>query len=47
MNSLNLIRMDVVEQHFVNAILAIRRASKRPDVETICKFISTNKASNV
>ena len=46
MNSLNITRMDIVEQHFVDAIVAIRRASKRPDVESIFKFISMNNASN-
>ena len=46
MNSLNLIRMDIVKQHIVNAIVTIRRASKRPDAESIFKFISTNNASN-
>ena len=45
-NSLNLIRMDIVKQHIVNAIVTIRRASKRPDAESIFKFISTNNASN-
>ena len=39
--------MDIVEQHIVDAILAIRRASKRPDAESIFKFIATNNASNV
>ena len=38
--------MDIVEQHIVDAIVAIRRASKRPDVESIFKFISMNNASN-
>ena len=37
--------MDIVEQH-IDAIVAIRRASKRPDVESSFKFISTNSASN-
>ena len=46
MISLNLIRMDIEEQHIVDAIVAIRRASKRPDAESIFKFISTNNASN-
>ena len=46
MNSLNLVKMDIVEQHIVDAIVAIRRPSKRPDAENIFKFISTNKASN-
>ena len=38
--------MDIVEQHIVDAIVAIRRASKRPDVESIFKFISMNNGSN-
>ena len=38
--------MDIEEQHIVDAIVAIRRASKRPDAESIFKFISTNNASN-
>ena len=38
--------MDIVEQHIVDAIVAIRRASKRPDAESIFKFITTNNASN-
>ena len=46
MNSLNLIRMDKVEQHIVDAIVSIRRASKRPHAEGIFKFISTNNAGN-
>ena len=46
MISLNLIRMDIEKQHIVDAIVAIRRASKRPDAECIFKFISTNNASN-
>ena len=46
MISLNLIRMDIEEQHIIDAIVAIRRASKRPDEESIFKFISTNNASN-
>ena len=37
--------MDIVEQHIVDAIVAIRRVSKRPDTESIFKFISTNHAS--
>ena len=37
--------MDIVEQH-IDAIVVIRRASKRPDVESSFKFISTNSASN-
>ena len=45
-NSLNLIRMGIVQQHIVDAIVAFRRASKRPDAESIFKFISTNNASN-
>ena len=46
MNSLNLIRMDIVEQHIVDTIVAIRSASQRPDAESLFKFISTNNASN-
>ena len=38
--------MDIVEQHIVDVIAAIQRASKRPDAVSILKFISTNKASN-
>ena len=38
--------MDIVEQHIVDAIVAIRRASKRPDVESIFKFISMKNGSN-
>ena len=38
--------MDIVEQHILDAIVAIRRASKRPDAESIFKFVSTNNASN-
>ena len=30
-NSLNHVRIDIVEQHIVHAIVAIRSASKRPD----------------
>ena len=39
--------MDIVEQNIVNAIVAIRRVSKRPDAESIFKFISMNNTSNV
>ena len=38
--------MDIVEQYIVDAIVAIRRASKRRDAESIFKFISTNNVSN-
>ena len=38
--------MDIVEQHIVHAIVAIQRASKRPDAVSILKFISTKNASN-
>ena len=38
--------MDIVEQHIVPAIVAIQRASKRPDAVSILKFISTKNASN-
>ena len=38
--------MDIVKQNIVDAIVAIARASKRPDAEKIFKFISTNNASN-
>ena len=38
--------MDKVEQHIVDAIVSIRRASKRPHAEGIFKFISTNNAGN-
>ena len=38
--------MNIVEQNIVNPIAAIRRVSKRPDEESIFKFISTNNASN-
>ena len=38
--------MDIVEQHIVDAIVVIQRASKRPNAESIFKFISTNNASN-
>ena len=46
MNSVNLIRMDIVEQYIVDTIVAIRRASQRPDAESLFKFISTSNASN-
>ena len=46
MISLNLIRMDIEKQHIIDAIVAIRRASKRPDAECIFKFTSANNASN-
>ena len=42
---MNLIRMDTTEQHIVDVIVAIRRSSKRPETESILKFISTNNAS--
>ena len=45
-NSLNLIRMDIKEQHIVDTIVAIRRVSTRPDAESIFKSISRNNASN-
>ena len=38
--------MDIVEQHIVDTIVAIRRASQRPDAESLFKFISTSNASN-
>ena len=38
--------MDIVEQHIVDAIVVIQRASKRPNAESTFKFISTNNASN-
>ena len=38
--------MDMVEQNIVDAVVAIRRASKRPDVESIFKYVSTNNDSN-
>ena len=45
-SSLNFIRMDIVEQHIVDAIVAIRRVSKRPGAKSISKFVSTNNAPN-
>ena len=39
--------MDIVEQYIVSAIVAIWRASKRPDTESIFKFISRSNVSNV
>ena len=38
--------MDIEKQHIIDAIVAIRRASKRPDAECIFKFTSANNASN-
>ena len=38
--------MDIVEQHIVDAIVAIRRVSKRPGAESISKFVSMNNAPN-
>ena len=45
-NSLNLIRMDMVEQHIIDVLVGIRGVSKRLDAESIFKFISMNNASN-
>ena len=38
--------MDVIEEHIMNAIKDIRSNSKRPDVESIFKYISSKNASN-
>ena len=40
----NYIRMDLIEQHIVDAIVAIRKFSKRPDEESIFKYISISNA---
>ena len=45
-NRLNLIEIDIVEQHIVDAIVTIGRVSKRPDSESIFKFTLINNASN-
>ena len=39
--------MDIAEKHIADAIVAIRRACKRPDAESIFKFISTKNARSV
>ena len=38
--------MDDIEEHIINAIKDIRSNSKRPDVESIFKYISSKNASN-
>ena len=40
----NHIRIDLIEQHIVDAIVAIRKFSKRPDEESIFKYISISNA---
>ena len=38
--------MDNIEEHIINAIIDIRSISKRPDIESIFKYISTKIASS-
>ena len=38
--------MDVIEKHIIGAIKDIRSNSKRSDVESIFKYISSKNASN-
>ena len=45
MSKCQFIGIDIVEQHIVDAIVAIWRVSKAPDAESIFKFISTNNTS--
>ena len=38
--------MDDIEEHIINAIKDIRNNSKRPDVESIFKYISNKNVNN-
>ena len=41
-NRLNLIKIDIAEQHNADAIVESQRVSKRPNADSAFKFISTN-----
>ena len=39
-------KMDNIEEHLINAIKDIRSIRKRPDIESIFKYISNKNPSN-
>ena len=43
-NRLNLIKMDIAEQHIADAIVESQRVSQRPNADSAIKFISTNNS---